>query len=133
MATLTLEWLGDLKFRSGPDSPPIELHSSTPGVVSPMQALAFAAMSCMAMDIAHVLGKGRHDLRALNVTFNGDRAAEPPHRYTMMHLHFDVRGEIEDEVVARAIQLSHDKYCSVSNSLRPDIDFRTTFAVTRGD
>lgn len=131
MATLTLEWLGDLRFHSGPDGPPIELHSSTPGVLSPMHALAYATMSCMAMDIAHVLGKGRHDLRGLTVKFEGERAAEPPRRYTSMHLHFDVKGDIEDEVVARAIQLSHDKYCSVSNSLRPDIEFRTTFAITK--
>lgn len=132
MSTLTLEWLGDLKFHSGAGGPPIELHSSTPGVMSPMQALAYATMSCMAMDIAHVLGKGRHDLRGLIVKFEGERAAEPPRRYTSMHLHFDITGDIADEVVARAIQLSHDKYCSVSNSLRPDIEFRTTFAIAKG-
>jgi uncharacterized OsmC-like protein len=34
-------------------------------------------------------------------------------------------------VVERAIELSHTKYCSVSNSLRSDIDFRTSVAITR--
>ena len=126
---LTLDWLGDLKFRSGEGSPPIELHSSTPGVVSPTQALGYSVMACMAMDVVHVLTKGRHGLEALSASFEGDRANEPPRRYTAIRIHFLVTGDIPDDVVARAIQLSHDKYCSVSNSLRTDIDFRTSFEV----
>jgi len=132
MVKLTLDWLGDLRFRSGEGSPPIELHSSTPGVVSPTQSLGYAVMACMAMDVAHVLQKGRHGLQALSATFEGDRANEPPRRFTAIRLHFIVTGSIPDDVVARAIQLSHEKYCSVSNSLRTDIDFRTSFEVKAG-
>src|SRR4029453_12251602 len=66
---LTLVWKGELQFTAGPDGPPIELHSSTPGVTSPTQALAYAVMACMAMDVVHVLQKGRHDLQALTVSF----------------------------------------------------------------
>jgi uncharacterized OsmC-like protein len=33
--------------------------------------------------------------------------------------------------VQRAIDLSRAKYCSVWNSMRQDIDFRVTFAITR--
>jgi putative redox protein len=126
---LTLDWQGELKFKNGPDSPPIDLHSSTPGVVSPTQALAYGVLACMAMDVVHVLQKGRHDLKALSARFDGERADDQPRRYTMIHLHFDVTGAVPDEAVARAIQLSHEKYCSVSNSLRQDIDFKTSFTV----
>ena len=126
---LTLTWQGNLRFAAGPDGPPIELHSSTPGVTSPTQALAYAVMACMAMDVVHVLQKGRHDLQAFSVSFEGTRAPEPPRRYTSMHIHFDVTGGVPDEAVARAIALSRTTYCSVSNSLRQDIDFTTTFKV----
>ncbi|HUF46856.1 MAG TPA: OsmC family protein [Vicinamibacterales bacterium] len=131
MATFSMDWIGDLRFKSGEGEPPVELHSSTTGTLSPMQALAYAQMACMAMDVVYVLEKGRHDLKGLRVTFDGDRAPEPPRRYTSMHLHFDVTGNIDDTVIERAIELSRDKYCSVSNSLREDIDFKTTFAVKR--
>ncbi len=47
----------------------------------------------------------------------------------MMHLHFDITGQVEPHVVERAIELSKTKYCSVSNSLRQDIDFQTTFTI----
>jgi len=126
---LTLDWQGDLKFTSGPGGPPMEVHSSTPGVPSPMHALGYAVLACMGMDIVHVLQKGRHDLKALRARFEGERADDQPRRYTKIHLHFDVTGSVPEEAVARAIQLSHEKYCSVSNSLRQDIEFKTSFTV----
>jgi putative redox protein len=129
MPKLSLNWQGDLKFTSGPEGPPIELHSSTPGMVSPTQALAYSVMACMAMDVVYVLQKGRHDIRGLSVSFDSTRATDHPHRYTSMHLHFDIKGVVPDKAVARAINLSRSRYCSVSNSLRDDIDLRTTFSV----
>ena len=131
MTTLSLEWQGNLAFKNGPGGPPIALDSSAPGVLSPMQVLAYAVMGCMAMDVAHILEKGRHDLQALTVTFESERAAEPPRRYTMIHLRFDVTTNADQQVVERAIALSHTKYCSVSNSLRQDLDFRTSVVIKR--
>ena len=46
-----------------------------------------------------------------------------------MTLNFEVTGNVEPSVVERAIELSRDKYCSVSNTLREDIDFKTRFTV----
>jgi putative redox protein len=129
MASLTLDWQGDLKFSAAPGSPPIELHSSTPNVPSPTQALGYAVMGCMAMDVVHVIQKHRHELKAMSVTLESKRAETYPKRYTAMHLHFDITGEVPDAVVARAIELSRTKYCSVWNSLRPDIEFKTSFTV----
>ena len=131
MPRFSMDWIGDLKFRSGEGESPVELHSSTTGMLSPMQALAYAQMACMAMDVVHVLTRGRHDLRKLRVTFDGERAPEPPRRYVSMKLHFDITGNVDDPVVERAISLSREKYCSVSNSLRQDIDFQTSFTIHR--
>ena len=129
--TLTLHWLDDLRLASGPDEPPLQLASSAPDAVSPMQTLAYAVMGCMAMDVVHILKKGRHDLQALSVTFEGARAQDHPKRYTDIHLHFDITGSVPEDAVTRAIEMSRTTYCSVSNSLRQDIAFTTTFAITR--
>ena len=75
MVKLSLDWKGDMKFASGVGSPAIELHSSTPGVASPPQALAYGVMACMAMDVVHVIEKHRVPLTAMTVTFQGERAA----------------------------------------------------------
>ena len=131
MVTLSLDWKGDLKFASSEGSPAIELHSSTPGMSSPPQALAYAVMACMAMDVVHVVQKGRKPLKALTVTFTGERAPEHPRRFVWMAIDFKIAGEIEDRVVERAIELSRTKYCSVWNTIRQDVELKTTFSVTR--
>jgi putative redox protein len=133
MSTLKLTWQGLLKFANEEGSPAIELHSSTPGITSPTQALGYAVMACMGMDVVHILQKGRHTLHALSVGFEGTRAAEHPRRYTKIHLHFEITGDVPDEAVTRAIEVSHSTYCSVSNSLRTDIEFTTSFVVRRAD
>jgi putative redox protein len=94
-----------------------------------MQALAYGLMGCMAMDVAMILQKGRHDLKAMSVHFDGERAVTAPKRYTQIHVRFDITGPVPEEAVARAIKLSHETYCSVSNSLRQDIDFTTSYRI----
>jgi putative redox protein len=129
MTTLSLDWQRDLEFKNSPGSPPVELHSSTPGMLSPTQALAYSTMACMAMDVVHVLQKGRHPFSAMTVKLDSQRAPEPPKRFTAMHFHFDITGNVPPHVVERAIELSRTKYCSVWNSLRTDIAFTATFNI----
>ena len=129
--SLSLDWKGDMKFVNGADSPAIELHSSTPGISSPPQALAYAVMACMAMDVVHVIQKGRHPLAGLSVGFEGERAEEHPRRFVSMSLAFQVIGDVPDHVVERAIELSRTKYCSVWNTIRPDVELQTSFFVQR--
>jgi putative redox protein len=129
--SLSLDWQGDMKFANSPGSPAIELHSSTPGVTSPPQALAYAVMACMAMDIVHVVRKSRAPLHAMTVRFEGQRAEDSPRRFLAMSLEFQIAGDVEDKVVARAIELSRDKYCSVWNTINPDVKLTTTFTIDR--
>jgi len=131
MITLSLDWQGGMQFANSGGSPAIELHSSTPGKMSPPQALAYAVMGCMAMDVVHVVEKGRHRLDAMTVTFEGRRAEHPPRRFETMALHFDLTGNIESHVVERAIALSREKYCSVWHTIRPDVELTTTFEIRR--
>lgn len=128
--SLSLIWQDGLHFKSGADGPQLELESSSATIPSPMQVLAHAVMGCMAMDVVHILQKGRHDLVALKVTFEGERAKEHPKRYTSMHLHFALTGQVPEEAVTRAIALSRETYCSVLNTLRTDLDFRTSVTIT---
>jgi putative redox protein len=131
MVSLSLDWRGGLKFANTPGSPAIELHSSTQGVASPPQALAYAVMACMAMDVVHVIQKSRCALEALTVKFEGARAVEHPRRFVSMAMEFQITGEVDDRLVQRAIDMSRDKYCSVWNTLRSDVELRTSFTIQR--
>jgi putative redox protein len=126
---LQLVWERELVFSGTSGSIGMTLDSAASEGPSPMQALAFGLAGCMAMDVVHILQKGRHDLRGLRAELSGARAPETPHRFTAITLHYTVNGDIAVDVVARAIELSREKYCSVWHSLRTDIDFRITHTV----
>jgi putative redox protein len=125
-----LVWEHDLVFAGTSAEATMTLDSEGVAGPSPMQALAFGLAGCMAMDVVHILRKGRHDLHGLRVDFSGERPGEPPKRFNAIALHFTVNGDIPGDAVQRAIDLSHDKYCSVWHSLRQDISFRTTYSVS---
>jgi putative redox protein len=125
----SLTWAGELTFNASSGTQRMTLDGNSTAGPSPMQALAFGVAGCMAMDIVEILRKGRHEVHALDVAFNGERAQEPPNRFTSITLTFLVKGNVPGDAVRRAIALSHEKYCSVSNSLRGDITFVTEFEV----
>lgn len=126
-----LIWQGDLRFRGQSGELVLNLDSDAKEGVSPMQALAFGLAGCMGMDLVHILTKARVPVRAVKASLTGRRPAEPPSRFTAITLHFAIDGDATDDQVQRAIQLSRDKYCSVWNSMRQDIDLVVTFAVDR--
>ena len=99
---------------------------------SPMQALGFALAGCMAMDVVHILKKGRHDLKGLKADLTGQRAPEEPRRFTSIELKYTITGNVPEDQVVRAIQLSRDKYCSVWHSMRQDIDLRVSHVISPG-
>ena len=80
--------------------------------------------------VVHILKKGRFDLRGLKVALTGERAQETPHRITAVSIDFTVTGAVPKDQIQRAIDLSHEKYCSVWHSMRQDIPFETRFSVS---
>lgn len=128
--TVELVWEHDLVFGGRSDRAVMTLDSAGVAGPSPVQALLFGLAGCMAMDVVHVLKKGRHDLRGMRVDLAAVRQAEPPRRVTSVTLHFLVVGAVPAEPIERAIQLSRDKYCSVWHSMREDVRLETTFEVS---
>ena len=126
---LELIWEHDLVFGGRAGNSHITLDSAGAAGPSPTQALAFGLAGCMAMDVVHILKKARQDLKGLRVDLTATRAPEVPHRFTAFQIHFTVTGEVPGDHVQRAIDLSHEKYCSVWHSLRQDISLDSTFTV----
>jgi putative redox protein len=106
------EWVLDGRNESGP---------------SPVVALGSALAGCMAIDLVHILTRGRFEVRALQAALTGERAETEPRRFVKIDLQFTIATNAPDDQIARAIALSHDKYCSVWHSMRPDIALTTSF------
>lgn len=84
----------------------------------PMETVLAGAGGCTAYDVVLILKRGRHDVRGCEVTLEAERADADPKVFTKIHMHFVVRGRnLKKDAVARAIELSHTKYCSASAML----------------
>ena len=129
---LELVWEHDLVFGGRSGDITMTLDSAAVSGPSPMQALGFALAGCMAMDLVHILKKGRHDLRGLRVDLKGERTQTEPRRFTRIELRYTITGNVPAEPIERAIQLSREKYCSVWHSMRQDIVLDVSFSVSDG-
>jgi len=124
-----LVWSGELQFAVTSGETAIVTDGKSLAGPSPVQLLAIALAGCMSADVVDILRKGRHQLHAFRATITGTRAPEPPRRLISAHLRFHFHGDVPAAAVERAIALSRDKYCSVSQSLRPDIELTTEFEI----
>ena len=125
-----LTWIGDLKFTATSGHATMTLDSAGVAGPSPVQALGFAVAGCMTADVAHILARARHPVRALRSHLVADRAAADPHRFVRMSLRITVEGEVPRDAVERAVALSREKYCSVWHSMRQDIAFTVSATIT---
>lgn len=122
---VTLQWNEGLQFTASRGAQQWVLDGRGEAGPSPVIALASALAGCMAIDIVHILTKGRHKVSALDAEFSGVRADTDPKRFTRIDLLFTVATGAPLDAVERAVELSHEKYCSVWHSMRQDIEFHT--------
>ncbi len=125
----TLEWDGEQQFTGEVGKHSVGMDGTANAAPTPVQLLALSLAGCMAIDLVHILTRGRHAVRSLKTTVTAHRAAEEPRRFTRVHLDFTLSGEMLPEHVERAIDLSRDKYCSVWNTFRQDIELVVAFTI----
>ena len=81
----------------------------------PMEMLLAGTGGCTAFDVVTILKKGRHAISGCEVSLQAERAETEPKVFTRIHFHFRICGKrLKPDAVARAIELSKDKYCSAS-------------------
>jgi putative redox protein len=81
----------------------------------PMEMLLAGTGGCTAFDVVTFLKKGRHAVTGCEVALRAERAETDPKVFTRIHFHFRVSGKrLKPEAVARAVELSKEKYCSAS-------------------
>lgn len=128
--TISLTWDHALEFTGDAGKHEVGMDGASYTAPSPMQLLALSLAGCMAIDVVHILTKGRHAIRSLSTTFTGERSPDEPHRFMKIELRFALTTSASAEQVQRALDLSRTKYCSVWNSLRQDIEFTVGYDLT---
>jgi putative redox protein len=129
--SVSLSWDHALEFSGEAGKHELGIDGASYTAPSPMQLLAISLAGCMAIDVVHILTRGHQTITALNTTFTGERAPEEPHRFVKIDLRFSISTSASSEQVERALELSRNKYCSVWNSLRQDIEFTVSYELKR--
>ncbi len=100
-----------------------------PGV-SPMELLLVGLAGCTGVDIVAILEKKRQPMKALKVKVRGKRSEDDPKIYKEIEVTYLIWGDgIDPKAVERAIQLSEEKYCSVSAMLRSAADIKSSYQI----
>jgi putative redox protein len=134
MSKATVTWVQRLQF-VGTDSTRHSVVISAPdeanGVgMKPSELLLVSLGACTAYDVVNILQKKRKTLHHLHVEVEGEQQTSAPWPFTRVHLHYVVAGDgISERDVAQAIHLSHEKYCSVSATLRPSVEMSYDFEI----
>ena len=82
---------------------------------SPMEITLMGMGGCTAIDVVSILRKARQDVQGCVAELDAERATDYPTVFTNIHVHFVVTGRgLSPEKVQNAIDLSAEKYCSVS-------------------
>jgi putative redox protein len=118
---VTLRWTGeDLTFQSTTShgAPILTGHDPEGPGAKASDLLPLSLAACTVYDVVVILRKQRQDLRGLEVRVTSEQDQDPPWTFRAIHMHFIVRGSVDDGKAARAIELSESKYCSVAATLR---------------
>lgn len=97
----------------------------------PTEMLLQATAACTGIDIVSILHKMRLPLEKFRMEVDGVRATEHPKRFTSIHILYVLEGDMPEERVRRAIELSVDSYCSVSHSLNATMTY--SYQLNGGD
>ena len=124
-----VKWLDNMSFvgesESGHsvvmDGPP-ESGGRNLGI-RPMEMVLLGMGGCTAFDVVLILKRQRQAISDCYVELSSERAEEAPKVFTKIHVHYVVKGKIwMIKKWARAVDMTAEKYCSVSIMLAQSVD-----------
>lgn len=132
----TLDWQDGLEFSGSADSDhkvtidgPPDLGGKNAGF-RPMEMMLLSVGGCSAMDVMHILKKSRQDVTDCRIEVEGTRAETEPKVFTDIHVQFIVTGrDLNEKHVARAVELSAEKYCSASIMLAKAVNMTHGYTI----
>ena len=120
----TVQWLENVAFEAKSESCHSVIMDGAPAYggenrgTRPMELILMGLGGCASFDIVTILKKARQEIRNVECQLQAERADEVPSVFTKIHLHFVVSGKaLKEKQVAKAVELSAEKYCSASKML----------------
>ena len=96
----------------------------------PMETVLAGTGACTAYDVVLILKRGRHAVTGCRVQVSAERASTDPKVFTRIRMHFVITGlRLDAQAVARAVAMSHEKYCSATAMLAKTAQIEVTHEV----
>lgn len=125
-------WQGESAFLGESDSGGKALLGEINGEagIRPMQMVLAALAGCSGVDVVNILKKKRVDFSDVEIHVQGERADRHPKVYTKIEVTYHIFGKnIKERDVEQAIELSENKYCSVSAMLRGTAEIHSNYQI----
>lgn len=109
-----------------------ESVGGTNAAMRPMQLMLAGLGSCSSIDVIHMLKKQRQHLEDIRIVVTADREKDKvPSLFTKVHVHFILKGDLNENKVKRAVDLSMEKYCSVAKIMEKTAEITWSYVVER--
>jgi putative redox protein len=95
----------------------------------PMELLLMGVAGCASIDLGLILNKQKQELIDYEVKVTAERNDNVAKTFKSIHLHFNLWGDLDNNKVERAIELTLNKYCSVALSLDKSIEITNTYEI----
>lgn len=95
----------------------------------PVEMVLIGLGGCTGMDVVSLLSKMREDFEAFEILIDAERATEHPKVIQETNLKYRVWGDVSEDNFQKAIDLSLDKYCSVANTLKPNVNIEYEYEI----
>lgn len=99
----------------------------------PMEMLLMGMGGCASFDVVLILKRSRQEVTDCEALIEAERADTDPKVFTKIHIHFKVTGKgLSEKRVAKAVELSSEKYCSASIMLGQTAEVTHDFEIIEG-
>jgi putative redox protein len=106
-------------------------HGGNNAGLRPMELMLASLGGCTAMDVLSILRKKRQDVTAYMIEVSGVQTDQPPRVFTEISIRHIVEGNVSEDALKHAIELSETKYCPAYAMLSKAASISTTFEVHR--
>ena len=136
----TVKWLDNMSFVGESESGHSVVMDGPPDSggrnmgVRPMEMVLLGMGGCTAFDLVLILQRQRQQVIDCRVELDAERADEAPKVFTRIHVHYVVTGKgLDEKKVARAVEMTAEKYCSVSIMLAKSADITHDFEIIEAE
>ena len=138
--TARVKWIEGERFLGESGSGHAVVMEGAPGEgevaigIRPMEMLLLGMGGCTVYDVVSILEKAREKITGVVVEIEAERAQTVPRVFARIHAHYIVTGHgLKQSAVARAVELSANKYCSATVMMTKIADVTHDFEIVEAD